>query len=193
MNKSETIGALALALSKLQGEVMDAHKDKSAYNYKYADLAGVLEIARPLLAKYELSVSQLCTSSELLGVGVTTMLMHSSGEYICSDFMMPLTAAKGSNAAQIAGSIITYARRYSLAAMIGITQTDDDASSKPEIKEPSSALPELSPLHSNLYNLITAKKMQSSVDKWRKMYHVSSLKDLNRTQVLEVMKELENV
>lgn len=125
-NKSESIAKLALALSKFQGEVTDAHKDKSAYNYKYADLAGVLEIARPLCLKYELAVTQLCSTNEG-GVGVTTVLMHSSGEWIESTFTMPLISVKGSNAAQAAGSVITYARRYALAAILGITQTDNDA------------------------------------------------------------------
>lgn len=127
MNKSDSIAHLALALSKLQGEVTDAHKDKSAYNYKYADLAGVLEIARPLCLKHELAVTQLCATNEG-GVGVTTILMHSSGEWVESTFTMPIISVKGTNAAQSAGSVITYARRYALAAILGITQTDNDAS-----------------------------------------------------------------
>jgi len=127
MNKSDSIAKLALALSKLQGEVTDAHKDKAAYNYNYADLAGVLEIARPLCLKYELAVTQLCTTQHELDVGVTTILMHSSGEWVESTFTMPISSVKNGNAAQGAGSIITYARRYALAAILGITQTDNDA------------------------------------------------------------------
>ncbi len=134
MNKSDTIGQLGLALSKMQGEISDVHKDKQGYGYKYADLSSVLDIARPLCAKYELSISQLCTNSADQ-VGVETMLAHSSGEWISSSFLMPVTANKGMSPAQAAGSVITYARRYALAAILGIAQTDDDASPGGPVKE----------------------------------------------------------
>lgn len=130
MERSESIKEVAQALSKLQGEVTDAHKGRQGYGYRYADLSGVLDIARPLCLKYELSVTQLCCSDESGNVGVETILMHSSGEYIGSKMMMPLTAGGQKNGAQSAGSVITYARRYALAAILGITQTDDDASAK---------------------------------------------------------------
>lgn len=128
MNKSNSIGELASALSKLQGKIHDVFKSKSGYGYKYSDLASVLEITRPLCAEHELSVSQLCTTDERADiVGVETILMHSSGEYLSSTMFMPITLMKGMSLAQSAGSVITYARRYALAAILGITQTDTDA------------------------------------------------------------------
>lgn len=130
MQKSDSIGALASALSKLQGEVQDAHKDKKGYGYSYADLSSVLDIARPLCAKNGLSITQLCSNALQDGVssvGVETVLMHSSGEWLSSTLYMPVVAGKGMSGAQAAGSVITYARRYALAAILGIAQTDDDA------------------------------------------------------------------
>ena len=66
MNKSDSIGALATALSKVQGEIQDATKDTQAYNYKYANLGQILNIIRPLFSKNGLSVTH-CFSSSVKG------------------------------------------------------------------------------------------------------------------------------
>jgi len=123
--RSSEINELALALSMLQGEVQDAFKGKSGYNFSYADLASVLEIARPLLAKNKLAIIQSPYDATDGFVGIETTLMHQSGQYIKSEFSMPIAENKGMSKAQSAGSVITYMRRYSLTAMLGITQTDD--------------------------------------------------------------------
>lgn len=126
MNKSDDIGELASALSKLQGEIKDAIKDTTAHKYKYADLSQVLEISRPLLSKNGLSVSQLPGAAHDK-ITVDTILMHESGQWISSTIEMAAIPANGMNAAQAIGAVITYARRYALAAIVGITQTDTDA------------------------------------------------------------------
>lgn len=184
-NKSDSIAKLALALSKLQGEVTDAHKDKSAYNYKYADLAGVLEIARPLCLKYELAVSQLCTSNET-GIGVKTLLMHSSGEWIESELLMPVAGVKGGNHAQAAGAVITYARRYALAAILGITQTDNDAQVTAQLTEHKEAS-SLSPLDAFkkwcAANNIGAEEVKDICNK----FGVERFVQLSPAQVQEIM------
>ena len=129
MIKSETIAKLSAALCAFQSEVIDAPKDKKGHNCNYADLSGVLNIVRPLCAKHGLAFTQLCCSDDKGNVGIETVLMHSeSNEYIGSTLMMPLSAGGQRNGAQSAGSVITYSRRYALAAILGITQTDDDAS-----------------------------------------------------------------
>lgn len=136
MNRSEEISHLAAALSKLQNEIQNVHKDKSGYGYKYTELSTILDLVRPLLSKYDLAVSQLCSSdpSSLEIVGVETVLMHSSGQYISSTLYMRVDNPVGKSGkasmstAQASGSVITYARRYALAAILGIAQTDDDAS-----------------------------------------------------------------
>lgn len=133
----ESIGNLATALAAAQGELEDAHKDKQGYGYSYADLSSVLSIARPVLSKHGLSVVQL-----LGGAGdevtITTILMHKSGESIRTVSSMPVHQGKGMTHAQSVGAITTYLRRYSLSAMVGITQTDNDAgkvSETPDTKE----------------------------------------------------------
>lgn len=143
MNKSQEINELALALSKLQGEINDVGKNKQGYGYTYADLGSVLEIARPLLAKHGLSVTQLPQSAGEK-VSVETLLMHSSGQWISSTIEMQVERGKNMSLAQAVGSVITYARRYSLAAILGIAQVDDDAAleqPKPEKPKPYTSEP----------------------------------------------------
>lgn len=131
MNKSENINEIAAALSALQGEIQDAHKDKTAYGYKYADLSQVLESIRPLLSKHKLSVTQLCGSADEK-VSVETILMHSSGQWIGSVIEMVVEKGKGRSMAQDVGTVITYARRYALTAIVGMTQADNDAQKLPQ-------------------------------------------------------------
>ncbi len=128
MNQSPEIDKLAEALSLFLGEVQDAHRNQKAHNYDYADLSQILDICRPLLCKYKLSVAQLpvpCGSEFVL---LQTKLMHISGQWIESEMGMPVEGGKGMSRAQQMGSILTYLRRYTLAAMLGLTQTDNDAS-----------------------------------------------------------------
>jgi ERF superfamily protein len=126
MQKSDNIEALAEALSQLQGEIRDVFKDKQAYGYKFGDLTQVLEIARPLLKAHGLSIIQMPGSTDDK-VTLETMLMHKSGQWISGTLEMTVTVGKGMTPAQAVGSVITYARRYSLTSWLGISQSDNDA------------------------------------------------------------------
>lgn len=133
MNKSENINELAAALSKFQGEARDGHKGKQGYGYKYADLPQFLDIVRPLLCKHGLAISQLCGSASDK-VSVETILMHSSGQWISSTVEMLVELKKGNSQAQCVGTVISYARRYALCAIVGITGTDEDEDNDADIK-----------------------------------------------------------
>ena len=141
MKTSESIENIAKALCKFQTEIKDAHKDSQAHKYRYADLGTILVLVRPVMASNSLSAVQM-TCNDGDRVGVTTRLMHNSGEWVESSLFMGVSASAGMSLAQSAGSVITYCRRYSLAAALGITQTDDDAvveqpvRKKPEPKKP---------------------------------------------------------
>jgi len=126
MNKSESINELATALSKAQSEIEDATKDKNGHKYKYADLSQILQIVRPSFTKHGLAVSQFPTDSGD-NVAIDTILMHSSGQWLSSSFSMSVETTKNMTKAQASGSVITYMRRYALAAVAGITQEDNDA------------------------------------------------------------------
>ena len=129
MRTSETINELATALSVAQGELQDADKASEGYGYKYADLAQVLQIARPILSKHGLSVVQL-PHNEDGGIALTTRLMHKSGEWLEETLVMPAEKSKNLSLAQDIGKIITYSRRYMYTALVGITQEDTDATNK---------------------------------------------------------------
>jgi hypothetical protein len=125
--QSETIGNLALALAKAQGEMGSASKDANNPHFKsrYADLASIMDACRAPLAKHGLAVSQLPCRENDGSVGLTTILLHESGEFIGSS----ITARPAQESPQVLGSLLTYLRRYSLAAICGVVQDDDDAES----------------------------------------------------------------
>lgn len=132
MNKSESIVKLAEALALAQAE-MPAVKFNSTNPFlknKYADLGAIIETSQPVLAKFGLAVSQLIYS-EGEQVGVETMLIHKSGEWISTAISMATMDEKGKSNAQVAGSIVTYLRRYSLAAILNMFADEDGDGNKP--------------------------------------------------------------
>lgn len=140
--RSSTIGAIAGALAKAQGEMDGARKDSTNPHFKsqYADLASVWDACRAPLSKHGLSVLQP-VSADGAKVTVTTILAHSSGEWLEES----LTMTAQQNTPQGVGSAITYGRRYGLASMVGIAPEDDDgnaASGKPSLQQETSASPQ---------------------------------------------------
>jgi len=123
MERSDSIKHLAAALNKAQAEMSGARKGATNpfFKSKYADLNSVVDAVRIPFAENGLSYSQFPTMDENR-VGVETILMHESGEFIASTLMLPT----GKLDAQSAGSAITYAKRYSLQAIAGIPSEDDD-------------------------------------------------------------------
>ena len=123
MNQSENINELASALSKAQGEMQAAIKDavNPFYKSKYADLGSVWDAARPVLCKNGLCIMQ---STEMVAdkIVMVTTLAHTSGQWVKSS--LPLNPSK--NDSQGIGAAITYLRRYSLSALVGVVCDDDD-------------------------------------------------------------------
>jgi hypothetical protein len=126
MNKSESIQNLAAALSKAQAEfpVIKFDSVNPFLKNGYASLGAVIAGGRPVLAKNGLAVTQL-TFGEDGVVGVETMLTHSSGEWISDRVSMQVGEERGKSSAQVAGSIVTYLRRYALASILGIYADED--------------------------------------------------------------------
>lgn len=123
MQKSESIAALAkaIALSQLQVENASKSSVNPHFKSKYADLAEILNTVRPIFSANNIAIVQM-PSFESGVASVETMLVHESGEFISSVCFSPVSKQD----AQGVGSAITYLRRYSLAAMAGIAQEDDD-------------------------------------------------------------------
>lgn len=126
---SNEIGEIAGALALAQNELESAGKAQEGYGYNYSDLASVIKTAKPVLSKHGLAVTQLL-GNDGDRPAVTTVLVHKSGQYFKSFASLPLIDMKGCNAAQIAGAVYSYLRRYAFQAIIGMSSEDVDASSE---------------------------------------------------------------
>lgn len=123
MQKSEQLDKLGEALSKAQGIILDAKKGSTNpfFKSKYADLASVWEACRRPLSNNGLSIVQSIEVKDGKRY-LDTMLLHSSGQFISSSLDLSLK----DESMQSIGSAITYARRYSLSAIVGICADEDD-------------------------------------------------------------------
>ncbi|WP_225703475.1 ERF family protein [Bradyrhizobium cenepequi] len=132
---SERIGAIAAALARAQAELTNPEKTLIATlrspfpreedrSFRYASLASGLDIVREALSQQEIAAIQTTRiEPSTAQVHLTTLLAHSSGEWISSDW--PVCAAKDTEAPHRMGTALTYARRYALFALVGIAGEDD--------------------------------------------------------------------
>jgi hypothetical protein len=135
---SASIGALAAALAKAQGAMSGAKKDAENPFFKsaYADLASVWDTCRAPLAANGLAVIQTTGGNADL-VEVITTLAHTSGEWVRGTLVMKPVKADP----QGIGSALTYARRYALAAIVGIAPEDDDGNAASQPGKPPTKAP----------------------------------------------------
>jgi hypothetical protein len=130
--QSEQINELAKALSTAQAKIENAtlNKINPHFKSKYADLSSVIDSIREPLSANGIAVSQNIETREG-GMILRTVLMHSSGQWIASEFPLPQTARL-----QELGSALTYARRYSLSSMVcNSADEDDDANAAEDGKQ----------------------------------------------------------
>ena len=120
--ESEQTAELAAALAKAQSVMGSAIKNAINPHFKnrYADLAAVFEALRKPLADNSLAVTQTTEMRDGAFL-LVTKLRHATGQWISSEYPLPLNAKP-----QELGSALTYARRYSLSAMVGIAADEDD-------------------------------------------------------------------
>jgi len=124
MNKSESITELAKALVKFHSVMGKVSKDAANpfFKNKYASLSNIIEAVTKPLNDNGLSIVQMPCNE-----GLTTMLIHESGEWISSTSSTPV---KDSTDPQKLGSAITYARRYALGAILSLNIDEDDDGQK---------------------------------------------------------------
>src|SRR6267143_1724481 len=132
---SETIGAIAAALAKAQGELTNPEKSliatirspflrESDKTFRYASLASGLDIVRKSLGQHEIATVQTTAIDQESGqIRLTTLLAHASGEWISSDW--PVCPISETATPHRAGAALSYARRYVLFALVGIPGEDD--------------------------------------------------------------------
>src|SRR5579863_5362565 len=132
---SETIGTIAAALAKAQVELANPEKSLVATirspfprepdrSFRYASLASGLDIVRKVLGKHEIATVQTTGIDQEAGlIRLTTLLAHSSGEWVSSDW--PVCPVAETAAPHKMGAALTYARRYALFTLVGIAGEDD--------------------------------------------------------------------
>src|SRR5262249_14041181 len=142
---SPSIAALATALAKAQTELANPEKslvatieaqggEGCARQFRYAPLSSGLEIVRKTLGQHEIATVQTTAVDQTAGiVNLTTVLAHSSGEWIASDW--PVCPIAETARPHRMGAALTYARRYALFTLVGIAGEDDlDA---PDLTDPT--------------------------------------------------------
>jgi ERF superfamily len=128
------IAAIATALAKAQTELTNPEKamigsvynsrTDSQQNFRYASLSSGLDIIRKVLGGQQIAVTQTTAIDRASGtVNLTTLLVHTSGEWISSDW--PVSQLSETAAPRRMGAALTYARRYALFTMVGIAGEDD--------------------------------------------------------------------
>ena len=124
MKHSESIAALAGALAKAQLQIEPASKNATNPHFRshYADLASIWDACRGPLNTNGLSIVQFPCDGEVGRIGLCTMIVHSSGEWMSET----ITVKALKEDPQFLGGVLTYLRRYSLAAVVGVTATEDD-------------------------------------------------------------------
>ena len=142
--QSESVNELFSALVKAQAAIKPAEKDAANpyYKSKYSKLETVVEACREALTKNGLAVSQI-TDIEGEHVTLITQLCHTSGQWLRGYY--PINPVK--NDPQAYGSAVTYAKRYALAAMVGVVSADEDDDGNTAYGIKKESLPELSDAH----------------------------------------------
>jgi hypothetical protein len=132
---SQSIGAIAAALAKAQAELTNPEKSLLATirspissegerSFRYASLASGLDIVRKVLGKHGIAIVQTTAiDREAALIRLTTVLAHSSGEWLSSDW--PVCGVSETAAPHKMGAALTYARRYALFTLVGIAGEDD--------------------------------------------------------------------
>jgi hypothetical protein len=131
---SESVAAIATALAKAQTELSNPEKamvgtvynvrSDSPQSFRYASLSSGLDIVRKTLGGRQIAIAQTTEIDRSSGaVNLTTVLMHTSGEWIASDW--PVCALSEISQPRRMGAALTYARRYALFTMVGIAGEDD--------------------------------------------------------------------
>ena len=157
---SDSIANLAAALAKAQGELVNPEKSLEATirpegrgaaerSFRYAPLSSGLDIVRKTLGQHEIATVQTTAIDQTAGlVNLTTVLAHSSGEWIASDW--PVCAIADTATPHRMGAALTYARRYALFTLVGIAGEDDvDAPDAATPRHPLTSGPDQSKGHRN--------------------------------------------
>lgn len=203
---SEGVGQIAKALSQVQLEITNPANTATNpfFKSKYAPLPDVLKVIRPIASKYGLAIIQN-PYTEDEKVGVITLIMHESGEWIETE---ALVSKPEKNTPQGIGSVITYLRRYTISSIVGISsEEDDDGNSnessnkkKSEEGKKSEDTKEIDKIKKEITNSAQTKAainndIKESVKTILKKYHTSGnpnkIEDINEAK--KCLKEINDI
>ncbi|MCR1798288.1 ERF family protein [Staphylococcus warneri] len=200
MNKSESIVELNKALANFHKEVKQPMKDANNpfFKSKYVPLENVVEAIDDVAPKHGLTYSQYPVTTENGLVGISTVLLHESGEFI--EFP-PATTKPDKNTPQGVGSALTYMRRYSLSAVFGITSDQDDdgneASGKNNRKQTqpqkasSQTIGTLKKEVINFTNLIKGTKNEAPQNVVEQRFGVKNY-DITENEAVQIINKIQN-
>lgn len=175
--RSESIAELAAALVKAQGQFSAIPKasENPFYKSKYADLADVVQAAAPVLNANGLAVAQFITEVDGQSA-LTTYLLHESGQFIADTMVLLI----GKSDSQGQGSAVTYARRYSYMAALGlVADEDDDGNSASQSRRQQAPRQDYGEDDDNSYNSAPSRPVQKpglATDKQQKAVYAIAKK-----------------
>jgi hypothetical protein len=207
MEQSASITNLAAALVAAHAALSNVAKtaDNPFFKSKYTPLDALIDHAKPVLAQHKLAVVQWVSSADS-AAAVTTMLLHESGEWMAERAEIAVSKADP----QAYGSAISYQRRYSYAAVLGIASEDDDANAAsgksktaPADTPPVSLEPEFGSDGTTKHSVKTAKRFfallkENGVDAEKGKQHLktrhelASFNDATEQQLQEAITALSN-
>ena len=197
MQHSESIAKIAEALAAFQSEVKDPARDgeNPHFRSKYVQIDGLLAAVRPILSKHGLSIVQ-STGGNGQDVSVSTMLLHNSGEWIETDALM-IKPAKADP--QGCMSAITYSRRYSLSAALGVAWDDDDdgnaaSAPKPAPKAKAKKADNRAEYMAKIKNAMQSQHISADDGKaiCRMKFGANSTADLNDSELKDLAENIVN-
>ena len=204
MKQSESVEKILPALVKAQSEITNLYPSSKGYGYNYVPLEKIIDMLKEVLPKYGLSWIQLpCTVEKDNCTGLTTRIIHESGEWIEESAVFPLTDMKNVNKSQACGAAITYARRYALCAAFNITGDEDvdcndkafsKVEQKPETKTVSEAeLIEATTILESYINNKTFEKVRNGYALTANAKEAIKAKDYSRIiKAIDYAKKLES-
>jgi hypothetical protein len=196
MMQSQTIGEIAKALSKAQGEfsVVKKECENPFFKSKYADLAACIDATRAALSANGLAVIQLTKIVNDKTVLETT-IAHSSGEFITGEYLVQPTKQDP----QAMGSALTYARRFSFCGMLSIAaeaEDDDGNNASGNKKEPEKTKPFIATISENqaldLVNGLSKKDAPDFIKNVCKFYKVKEITDIPAIELPKIIKQAQS-
>jgi hypothetical protein len=167
MTSSTEVCRIQTSLIEARAEIENLNPSAKGYGYDYVPLEKVIDHLKAVLPKHGLGYIQLPTAGSADTVGLSTRIIHASGEWIEDTATFKITDMKGVNVSQASGSALTYFRRYALCAAFGITGDKDvdavvqGAQYEPEIKaiEKATSLDDLKSVFEAAWKMIGDDKI----------------------------------